>query len=186
MQIPIPTDNLYKFYCLFGLSIVLVFVSIVVIQYRAVNEEIHNANITAANSYVEISRLEIFLESNDSFISDAVLKEDIRPKSIIIPGRYPDKLLEIVFYVPNKEVSDQTKLLIEKINDVLEKQAFGHVKAKFALEKAKKLTSDLNMLFLISLAFIFFGLYQYLHGMRLWHERTQKPLDKKAKRKNDA
>lgn len=180
MQIPLPTDNLYKFYCLFGLSTVIFFVGLLAVQYQSVNDEIYQANISAANAYVEISRLEITLEQYDPMISQAVRSGIAKPSNKNIPGKHPDTLLEVVFYVPDEKASNEVKSSFVEINNVLERQAYGHIKAKFALERAEKLKSDLFQLLAIALASILGGLFQYIHGLKLWLTRTQVPMDGKA------
>lgn len=186
MQISLPTDNLYKFYSLFGLSIVVFFSGLLALQYRSVNDAIHQANLTAANAYVEISRLEVFLEEKDPFISESVRAGTIKPTKHIIPGKYPERLLEIVFYVPIEVAEEKIKTSVSKINDILEKQAFAHIEAKFALENAEKLTNDLHKLMAIAVVFILAGAYQYVHGFRLWLLRTQMPIDGKSKETTNA
>ena len=177
MQVPLPTDNLYKFYCLFGLSTLIFFVSLLVIQYRTVNDEIHKANVAAANAYVQISRLEITLEQHDPMISRAVRDGLVAPSNKKIPGKKPTTLLDIVFYVPSEEASSAMKTHFAEINGILERQAQGHITAKFALDRVDKLKSDLFYLLTISIVFILGGLLQYIHGMGLWLTRTQIPLD---------
>lgn len=180
MQVPLPTDNLYKFYCLFGLSTVIFFVGLLVIQYRAVNDEIHKANVTAANAYVEISRLEVMLEQYDPMISQAVRGGLATPSNKKIPGKKPTTLLDIVFYVPSDKASSEMQADFNEINGILERQARGHLTAKFALERVDKLSSDLFILLAFGVVFILGGFLQYIHGFRLWFIRTQVPLDAKA------
>lgn len=183
MQIPLPTDNLYKFYCLFGLSIAVFFTGLLVTQYRSVNEEIYQANLITANAYVEISRLEILLDERDPLLTSGVNSGLLQPTKQVIPGKYPEHLLEIVYYVPIDRASAEMKATIKDVNNVLEKQAYAHVRAKFALERAKKLTNDLYQLLSISIVLIISGIIQYVQGLRLWLVRTQIPLDQKESEK---
>jgi hypothetical protein len=180
VQVPLPTDNLYKFYCLFGLSTAIFFVSLLAIQYRAVNDEIHKANVAAANAYVQISRLEITLEQYDPVISQGVRDGLVTPSNKKIPGKKPTTLLDMVFYVPSEKASSAMKTRFSEINDILERQAQGHITAKFALDRVDKLKSDLFYLLVFSIVFILGGLFQYLHGMWLWLTRTHVPLDAQA------
>ena len=132
------------------------------------------------------AKAEAFLEEKDPFISESVRAGTIKPTKHIIPGKYPERLLEIVFYVPIEVAEEKIKTSVSKINDILEKQAFAHIEAKFALENAEKLTNDLHKLMAIAVVFILAGAYQYVHGFRLWLLRTQMPIDGKSKETTNA
>jgi len=197
MEIPnLPTDNLYKFRALSGLSIIIFFISIFVIRLARIDENINKLKI-------EIGELEferVILQEKDSLFAleaknlgkalekykfdpvDTIILLDSLIKDLHNPAHR--EYLQFIFSYQNEVIPEQK--LLNALNQRLkqrEENSFSlRSKANSIDIKNEILNSDIKALrrftWLMSLG-IGIGVYFTLSGFRLWYNKVQKYLDKK-------
>lgn len=196
----VPTDNLYKFYALSGIIIVVFSVSIRIYSNASIEEQLVTLDYDIA--LIKFERDNLLKDSNDwsekAKIVDKMLEKH-KPIDTLFyikestfdnqiyemqnnPG-YRDYLAFVFKYydhiLPEAEKLEQLKKYNEslKLNGrEIDKKG---IEIDYKLKKLKLKIDDQKIINYTTIFFIGLGLFLSIYGFNLWKKKVQNPIDKK-------
>lgn len=196
----LPTDNLYKFYSIAGIIIVIIALALsyipvfdlldkihklelesakVDMEVKFLNEDVEIYEIKMEKLFNELSELDISSKSNNTAYDKFIEKlNNIRTNPewrtyLEFIYKYEDKVFpEIAKYNEIKELENKIIDASRKVDLKIEKQRFVSKKIKFEIWKSV-------FIGLICSISLYFGLNLAIKGFDLWKTRVQDIIDRK-------
>lgn len=196
----LPTDNLYKFYFIAGISIIVLSIGLLINQTNLLNEKRNKLDLEILKADYE---LDIFKEKHNEIKDeiDEMKSESIMNKRIVTSNDSFDlidfkrnifndleyrKYLEFIannedFLFPERKKAELIKNKVRDINLYHHKQIFNISLLKLRLNERNTLINNLYFLWFIVIFFVLLGIIMTVYGHKKWYELVQKPLDEKLR-----